>query len=116
MKYKNWQDPVYKSDIHFWCDCTIEEFDKYLIKKFPFLKPETYGPFDALSVQVISPQGYAHYAVWVNKRKNFYAMVHEAVHTWQKISKDRGIERGHEAEAYFIEYLVQQMWRVMSKK
>jgi hypothetical protein len=43
-------------------------------------------------------------------------MVHEAVHTWQKISKDRGIERGHEAEAYFIEYLVQQMWRVMSKK
>lgn len=111
MKHKQFRESVFCATVEVYCDCPLTEVDKHLGL------PPTEGPRSrdsAQSFRISSEKNVTRYVLWVKDSKDYHALVHEAVHTVEKIFEDRGVEFKGEQAAYYIEYWVTAIWHWMA--
>lgn len=122
MKYKLIKDPIYRSNLHVIANCTDEERDKKFSKLLEgYKKTDTKG-FKATCAKHDYDDGCRDY--WIHFKETnskdaetFYMVVHEASHFVDYIFEDRGVKMDDtEARAYFLEYIVKEIWKFIGKK
>ena len=123
MRYKKLKDPIYKSEIHVITDCSYKDMGSKLKRLCPDIREEAVSE-DSLTAEafkLIHSNGFKEYGVWFlnfspKKAETLYTIVHEASHLVDKIFEDRGVKNDTEARAYFLEYLVVQIWRFCGQR
>lgn len=122
MIFKKYWDSIYKFELIFIADATHEEVNKR-IKKYhvPFL-PESFSGNDGAFI-LINPdehKGMKYWTalLWIRKKKDFYALLHELVHMVIDVFENRSIEittATTEPFAYYLESWFKKLWRVVNK-
>lgn len=125
MIYKKLCDPVFDVEIHMVADCSHKEMKAFLYRKFNlhYTADSIVDSTVALNAEclcIIGKTGYRNYACWfkvfdIKQAETLYDIVHEASHLVDRIFKDRNIGHDTEVKAYYLEYLVREIWRWCSK-
>lgn len=124
MRYKRIIDPIYKAEVHIVADCCHEDINIKLKRLYPDFKEaieEDKEPCEAECFRLIHSNGFRDYVCWFKefspkKAGTLYAIVHEASHLVDKIFEDRGVNDDTEARAYYLEYLVREIWKFCGRK
>lgn len=122
MKIKKFFEPVLESTVWFATDTTPEQLKNYIQKRTGKIA-EGYdslnGSVTVLDITEKNGGVYREYLVNVEKKKDFYTLLHETVHLVGQILDDRMIpirKENDEIFAYYQTYWFKTLWRFMNKK
>lgn len=119
------KDPVYKTEPLFVLDCPHAELAAYLQRRFDVAIDGEGEKGDQLAGQMLTFGCAPWRVVWVRRRQDLPAAIHECFHLVTRICADRGIpirahdERGDNADepaAYLLEFFVTAIFEKLHRR
>lgn len=118
MKHKLVYDPVFRSEVLFYCCEDVIRVEKHLLKKRDVKGIEIKKSDAGKCWEVYHKKtGITFWIVYVHKDKDWKTMVHEAAHITFRILDSRLVKYGSENDetwCYLHEFFIKEFWHVMT--
>lgn len=118
MIHKLISDPVFKSEVLFYLSENGSEAIAHAKKKYNvIIENPGFEGYKGTCVELFDPKSkITFWLVWVNDKKDWKTMVHEAAHVVFRILDRRGVKytsENDETWCYLHEYFVSKFWHEM---